>query len=69
MGQDRTNGQQFKARFVRTSASTSIEGIEKYLGSGIIRGIGPIYSQKMVQAFGEAVLDVLEAEPDSSLVR
>jgi len=38
---DRTHGQQFKSRFMRTSAPTSIEGIEKYLGSGMIRGIGP----------------------------
>ncbi len=37
---DHTHGQQFKARFIRTSAPTSIDGIEKYLGSGMIRGIG-----------------------------
>ena len=50
---DRTHGQQFKARFMRTSAPTSIEGIEKYLASGMIRGIGPVYAKKMVRAFGE----------------
>src|ERR1700744_5332505 len=61
---DRTHGQQFKARFLKTSAPTSIEGIEKYLGSGMIRGIGPVYAKKMVKAFGEKVLDVIEAEPD-----
>jgi exodeoxyribonuclease V alpha subunit len=38
---DRTHGQQFKARFLRTSAPTSIDGIEKYLSSGMIRGIRP----------------------------
>ena len=38
---DRTHGQQFKARFLKTSAPTSVDGIEKYLGSGMIRGIGP----------------------------
>ena len=38
---DRTHGQQFRARFLKTSTPTSIEGIEKYLGSGMIRGIGP----------------------------
>src|SRR5207302_6665623 len=53
---DRTHGQQFKSRFMRTSAPTSIEGIEKYLGSGMIRGIGPVYAKKMVKAFGEQVL-------------
>jgi hypothetical protein len=36
---DRTHGQQFKARFLKTSAPSSIDGIEKYLGSGMIRGI------------------------------
>src|SRR5437763_7146292 len=50
---DRTHGQQFKSAFMRTSAPTSIEGIEKYLGSGMIRGIGPVYAKKMVKAFGE----------------
>jgi exodeoxyribonuclease V alpha subunit len=61
---DRTHGQQFKARFIRTSAPTSVEGIEKYLGSGMIRGIGPVYARKMVRAFGEKVFDVIEADPD-----
>lgn len=60
---DHTHGQQFKARFMRTSAPTSIEGIEKYLGSGMIRGIGPVYARKMVKAFGEKVFDIIEAEP------
>jgi exodeoxyribonuclease V alpha subunit len=61
---DRTHGQQFKARFLRTSAPTSIDGIEKYLSSGMIRGIGPVYAKKMVRAFGEKVFDVIEAKPD-----
>ena len=61
---DHTHGQQFKARFLRTSAPTSIDGIEKYLGSGMIRGIGPVYAKKMVNAFGEKVFDIIEAAPD-----
>ncbi len=61
---DRTHGQQFKTRFMRTSAPTSIDGIEKYLSSGMIRGIGPVYAKKMVKAFGEKVFDIIEAEPD-----
>lgn len=60
---DRTHGQQFKARFLRTSAPTSIEGIEKYLSSGMIRGIGPVYAKSMVKAFGEKVFDIIEAAP------
>ena len=61
---DRTRGQQFKARFIRTDAPSSVEGIEKYLGSGMIRGIGPVYASKLVRAFGEKVFDVIEAEPE-----
>ena len=60
---DRTHGHQFKARFMRTSTPSSVEGIEKYLGSGMIRGIGPVYAGKLVRAFGEKVFDVIEAEP------
>jgi exodeoxyribonuclease V alpha subunit len=61
---DRTHGQQFKAHFLRTSAPTSAEGIEKYLSSGMIRGVGPVYAKKLVRAFGEKVFDVIEATPD-----
>jgi exodeoxyribonuclease V alpha subunit len=52
---DRTHGQQFKARFMRTSAPSSVEGIEKYLSSGMIRGIGPVYASKMVSLRGEGL--------------
>jgi exodeoxyribonuclease V alpha subunit len=61
---DRAHGHQFKARFLKTSAPSSIDGIEKYLGSGMIGGIGPVYAKKMVKAFGEKVFDVIEGEPD-----
>ena len=61
---DRASGQQFKARFLKTSAPSSIDGIEKYLVSRMIRGIGPVYAKKMVRAFGDKVFDVIEAEPD-----
>jgi exodeoxyribonuclease V alpha subunit len=61
---DRTHGQQFKARFLRTSPPTSADGIEKYLASGMIRGVGPVYAKKLVRAFGEQVFDVIETTPD-----
>jgi len=47
---DRTHGQQFRARFLKTSAPTSVKGIEKYLASGMIPGIGPAYAKKLVHA-------------------
>src|SRR5450631_4371927 len=60
---DRTHGQQFKARFLKTSAPTSEEGIEKCLGSGMILGIGPVFAKKMLRAFGSKVFDIIEAKP------
>jgi len=60
---DRTHGVQFRARFLKTMQPTTVEGIEKYLGSGMIRGIGPVYASKLVRAFGSQVFDVIEAEP------
>lgn len=61
---DRTHGLQFKANFLKATQPTTREGIEKYLGSGMIRGIGPVYAKKLVGAFGEAVFDVIASEPD-----
>src|SRR3954462_1086388 len=61
---DRKHGQQFRARFLRSSAPSSIEGIQTYLASGMIRGIGPVYAKKMVRAFGEQVFDIIEATPE-----
>jgi exodeoxyribonuclease V alpha subunit len=49
---DRAHGQQFKARFLKTSAPSSIDGIEKYLGSGMIRGIGPVYARRWSRPSG-----------------
>jgi exodeoxyribonuclease V alpha subunit len=46
---DRTHGLQYRARFLKTSPPTSVEGIEKYLGAGMVRGIGPVYARKLVQ--------------------
>lgn len=61
---DRQHGLQFRARFLKATPPTTVEGIEKYLGSGMIRGIGPVYARKLVRAFGETVFDVIEAEPE-----
>src|SRR4029077_1125565 len=61
---DRTHGVQFKTSFLKATAPTTVEGIEKYLGSGMIRGIGPVYARKLVRAFGEAVFDVTQQQPD-----
>ena len=59
---DREFGLQFRADLLRSSAPTTIEGIEKYLGSGMVKGIGPIYAKKLVHKFGERIFDIIETE-------
>ncbi len=60
---DREYGLQFRASFLKASPPTTLEGIEKYLASGVIRGIGPAYAKRLTRAFGETVFDVIEQEP------
>jgi len=60
--QDRQYGQQFKAMTLSVTAPTTKEGIEKYLASGLIKGIGPVYAKKLVQAFGLQVFDIIETD-------
>src|SRR5713101_5220449 len=60
----RDHGLQFRATFLRSAPPNTIEGIERYLGSGLIKGIGPTFAKRLVQAFAERVFDVIEQEPD-----
>ena len=55
---------QFQAAWVRTAAPTSAEGLEKYLASGLLKGIGPHFARRLVAAFGAEVFDVIETAPD-----
>lgn len=57
---DPKHGQQFKADRLRTTHPDTLEGIEKYLGSGLIKGIGSVYAAKLVKAFGKDVFDVID---------
>ncbi|MDD5198406.1 MAG: ATP-dependent RecD-like DNA helicase [Terrimicrobiaceae bacterium] len=57
---DREHGPQFRADHIETQPPDSREGIEKYLASGLIRGIGPVYAKKLVERFGEQVFDIIE---------
>lgn len=61
--QDRMHGLQFKAAWLRSAAPTSLEGIEKYLASGLLKGIGPHFAKRLVAAFGVEVFTVIEQEP------
>ena len=60
---DREYGRQFRAQFLRIHEPTSLQGIEKYLGSGMVKGIGPWCAKTLVSAFGKDVFSVIEHEP------
>jgi exodeoxyribonuclease V alpha subunit len=61
--QHREHGPQFRALFLEVTPPSSREGIERYLASGLIKGIGPHFAKRLVAAFGEAVFDVIEKAP------
>ena len=61
---DRTYGLQFKAEQVEATVPTTLKGLEKYLGSGMIKGIGPVYAAKLVEAFSHDVFEVIENQPE-----
>ena len=60
--QDREFGLQFRAEILTSTPPTSREGIEKYLGSGMVKGIGPVYAKKLVKKFGEAIFEIIETQ-------
>ncbi len=60
-------GLQFQAEQWEKIEPATLEGIEKYLGSGLIKGIGPIYARRLVSAFGLETLKVLSEEPQRVL--
>jgi len=60
--QDREFGQQFRAEMLTSTAPPTREGIEKYLGNGMVKGIGLIYAKKLVETFGEQIFDIVETQ-------
>ena len=56
-------GQQFKASSMRLEAPPSVEGIERFLGSGVIEGVGPAMAKRIVAKFGADTLDIIEKKP------
>lgn len=56
---DKVHGRQFKADNITCMAPKSLDGIEKYLASGLIRGIGKVLAKRIVETFGEDTLQVL----------
>jgi exodeoxyribonuclease V alpha subunit len=61
--QDREHGPQFRADELRTTPPQTAAGIEKYLGSGLVKGIGPHFARKIVEVFGERALAIIEESP------
>src|SRR3984957_14576333 len=57
---DKEHGLQFKATTLKTVPPTTTEGIERYLGSGLVKGIGPVLAKNLVERFGAEVLTVIE---------
>jgi len=64
---DKEHGLQFKGTTLKTVPPTTAEGIERYLGSGLVKGIGPILAKKLVGRFGAEVLSVIETRPSELL--
>ena len=57
-------GRQFSIDSIRPVPPTTREGIEKYLSSGFVEGIGPVLAERIVDHFGEATLELLDDEPE-----
>ena len=60
-------GRQIKVQSLEIEQPTTLSGIEKYLSSGMIRGVGPATAKLLIRAFGEKTLDVLYSEPERLL--
>lgn len=56
-------GSQFQAQSVEQMAPATVEGLRRYLGSGLIKGVGPVTAKNIVAHFGMATLDILEQAP------
>lgn len=60
---DTQYGLQLAAVSLKATAPTTLEGIQKYLASGLIKGIGPVYGERLVAAFGAEVFTIIENDP------
>ncbi len=64
---DSRYGKQFRAESVRQTVPATVEGMRRYLGSGLIKGIGPKTAEKIVDHFGLDTIDMLDRDPDRLL--
>ena len=61
---DAKYGRQFSVERFEETLPATVYGIEKYLGSGLVKGVGPKFAKKIVEKFGKDTLDVIEETPD-----
>ena len=59
---DPKHGWQFRVRDYRTTLPATVQGMRKYLGSGLVKGVGPVMASRIVEAFGEATFTVIDAD-------
>ena len=64
---DKRFGEQFKVESYLSITPSTLSGIERYLGSGLIKGMGPVMARRLVEEFGLETLDIIEHEPDRLL--
>ena len=64
---DAKYGRQFSVEKFEETLPATVYGIEKYLGSGLIKGVGPKFAKRIVEKFGKDTLDVIEDTPDELL--
>jgi len=60
-------GRQFQIKRHETVIPTSVEGLERYLGSGLIKGLGPDLAGRIIKKFGHNTLEILDSDPDQLL--
>ncbi len=61
---DNKYGKQFSVKSYKELMPSTLTGIEKYLGSGLIKGIGPVYAKKIIKKFGLSTIEIIEKTPD-----
>lgn len=61
---DSKYGRQFKVQYYKETIPATVAGIERYLGSGLIKGIGPVNAKQIVKRFREETIRIIEEEPE-----
>src|SRR6266851_3956301 len=61
---DKKYGEQFKVESFKTVVPATLAGIERYLGSGMVRGIGKVMAARLVERFGKETLDIIDQHPE-----